>query len=80
MWYYFDGRCQGKWVVGEKGIRLLNQRLYFVSAKRLLNVFCEYTTMIKIWLVLTTGTVIGEVIEHLGDFFCDCKKAIKCIL
>jgi len=46
MWYYFDGQCQGKWVVGEKGIKQLG---YF------------------------------EVIKP-AIIFCDCKKAIKCIL
>jgi hypothetical protein len=68
-------RRRGKWVVGEKGIKPLG----YCEVIKPAIIFCDCKKAIKCILrvhyndknmggFLTTGTVISEVIEHLGDF------------
>ncbi len=70
-------------MVGKKGIKtvgfceVIKLAIFFVTAIRQLNVFCEYTTMINSDGFLTTGTVISEVIEQLGNFILQLQKGNK---
>ena len=68
-------RRRGKLVVGEKGIKPLG----YCEVIKPAIIFCDCKKAIKCILrvhyndknmggFLTTGTVISEVIEHLGDF------------